>query len=44
MQELAPHGAHIGAAVALDLTHVADALYQRLVRVRLQRLDVYSTG
>jgi CRP-like cAMP-binding protein len=26
------------------LTHVANALYQRLVRVRLQRLDVYKAG
>lgn len=26
------------------LTHVVQALYQRLVRVRLQRLDVYKAG
>jgi CRP-like cAMP-binding protein len=26
------------------LTHVAHALYQRLMRVRLQRLDVYKAG
>ena len=26
------------------LTHVVQALYQRLMRVRLQRLDVYKAG
>jgi CRP/FNR family transcriptional regulator, cyclic AMP receptor protein len=33
------------AQVSLGLlTHVTHALYQRLMRVRLQRLDVYKSG
>jgi CRP-like cAMP-binding protein len=32
------------ALAAAVLTHTVNALYQRLVRVRLQRLDVYKAG
>jgi CRP/FNR family transcriptional regulator, cyclic AMP receptor protein len=36
---------HADQALGLDLlTHVLEALYRRLTRVRLQRLDVYTNG